>query len=151
MVRETRAQPAEHITVVMVYVLSGRETLVEQLRAALKTSVLHVRNPTMFVELASARARRRQSCLIIDLSTLPDPRAAVTAAKRSPVIGHIPVILFGTRQEHDALTDDVRSAVNGFITSSVTAQELEAAIKSLCQIRSRSGAALRREQRNARN
>jgi DNA-binding NtrC family response regulator len=120
----------------MVYVMSAHESVVEQVRAAVKTSVLHVANATAFFDLATARARRKGSCVIIDLATLPDPRAFIATAKRSPAISNMPLILFGTEGEHERLPDEVRSAVRGSIVVPVTTDQLEAAIVSLCQIRS---------------
>src|SRR5687767_11651947 len=105
----------------MVYVLSGGETLVEQVRAALKTSVFRVQNPTMFLELAGARPRRKRSCVIVDLSALPDPREFIRAAKRLPAIAQMPLILFGADQEHERLPDEVRSAANALLVTPVSA------------------------------
>jgi DNA-binding NtrC family response regulator len=117
----------------MVYVISSNEGITNTVKEALQTdATVQTYNAEGFLTAALRRGHSKESCVILDLSTLSDVERIITFTKSSPRIAKLPIIAIGSEDDHDSLPSEVRFSINGVVITPYTAGELAAVIASVC-------------------
>lgn len=120
----------------MVHVVTCNPALPDIVKAALKTSaVAHAPSGSAFIEKIVRDPIRKESCVLVDLATIPDGERLIAFIQSSPSIRHLPIVALGTPDNFDSLSEGVEPSLNGVITAPYTAGEVAAVIATVCEQR----------------
>jgi len=102
--------------------------------AAFKTSaVAHSPDGARFIEKILRDPVAKETCVIVDLATVPDGERLIFFVQSSPSIRSLPIVALGTRSDFDSLSPGIEPSLNGVVTAPYTAAELAAVIATVCE------------------
>jgi hypothetical protein len=102
--------------------------------AALKRgAVAHSPNGARFIEKILRDPIARETCVIIDLATIPDGEHLISFIQSSRSIRRLPIVALGTRSNFDSLSPGIEPSLNGVVTAPYTAAELASVIATVCE------------------
>ena len=120
--------------IAVVHVVTCNPALPDIIVAALKTSaVAHSPNGPRFIEKILRDPIAKETCVIIDLATVPDGDRLISFIQSSPSIRRLPIVALGTRSNFDSLSPGIEPSLNGVVTAPYTAAELASAIATACE------------------
>jgi hypothetical protein len=118
----------------VVHVVSCNPALPDAVIAALKTSaVSHSPNGPAFIEKIVRDPIAKETCVIIDLATIPDGERLISFIQSSPSIRRLPIVAVGTRSNFDSLSPGIEPSLDGIVIAPFTAGELAAVITTVCE------------------
>jgi hypothetical protein len=118
----------------VVHVVTCNPELADIIIAALETSaVAHSPSSAAFIEKILRDPIAKETCVIIDLATIPDGERLIFFLQSSPSIRSLPIVALGTRSNFDSLSPGIEPSLNGVVTAPYTAAELDAVIATVCE------------------
>lgn len=119
----------------MVHLISRSEAVLAMVKAGLKTStILHALDSRAFLAAVLHRPYSTEECVIVDLSTVTDAEHIIGFTKTS-ALSRLPMVVLGTEEAVDSLSDEVQALINGLITAPYTPGEIAAVVASLTEQR----------------
>jgi hypothetical protein len=118
----------------VVHVVTCDTALPDIIIAALKTSaVAHFPSGAVFIERIVRDPIAKETCVILDLATIPDGERLISFIQSSPSIRRLPIVALGTRSNFDSLSPGIKPSLNGVVTAPYTASELAVVITTVCE------------------